>query len=274
MASETVDPIDWSHPPPSWAVPPERLVHSINRCSSATAGIRSCNFATFSMRGNHLASAATQGIMGLFGARWKTHSFSGSPPSLTTGDRELVSDLEVRTEIEDLNPRPLTRSPSLYQLFHRLVEPSMIGKIYNGGHISSTIYMIYMIKKNLIVYHLYDKTNIYMISHRYFKAIIIRVQRSMQNILEKNFILTNEMFKIAARITLLILMISTGGNLAIAYSPAKQCCVQVNSTADTCANFLINLHHAACNPPGMRGPSSLALKLVCVRDKSRFIKVQ
>ena len=35
MASETVDPIDWSHPPPSWAVPPERLVHSINRATSA-----------------------------------------------------------------------------------------------------------------------------------------------------------------------------------------------------------------------------------------------
>ena len=32
MASETVDPINWSHPPPSWAVPPERLVHSINQC--------------------------------------------------------------------------------------------------------------------------------------------------------------------------------------------------------------------------------------------------
>ena len=47
MASETVDPINWSHPPPSWAVPPERLVHSINRCSSATAGIRSCNFSAF-----------------------------------------------------------------------------------------------------------------------------------------------------------------------------------------------------------------------------------
>ena len=43
MASQTVDPIDWSHPTPSWAVPPERLVHSINRCSSATVGIRSCN---------------------------------------------------------------------------------------------------------------------------------------------------------------------------------------------------------------------------------------
>ena len=33
MASETVNPIDWSHPQPSWAVLPERLVHSINRCN-------------------------------------------------------------------------------------------------------------------------------------------------------------------------------------------------------------------------------------------------
>ena len=33
MASETVDPIDWSSLPPQWAVPLERLVHSINRCS-------------------------------------------------------------------------------------------------------------------------------------------------------------------------------------------------------------------------------------------------
>ena len=32
MASETVDPIDWSHPPPSWAVPPECLLCSINQC--------------------------------------------------------------------------------------------------------------------------------------------------------------------------------------------------------------------------------------------------
>ena len=43
MASETVDPIDWLHHPPSWAVPPQRLVLSINRCSSETAVIRSCN---------------------------------------------------------------------------------------------------------------------------------------------------------------------------------------------------------------------------------------
>ena len=33
MASETVDPIDWSHSPSSWAVPPECHVHSINQCN-------------------------------------------------------------------------------------------------------------------------------------------------------------------------------------------------------------------------------------------------
>ena len=57
MASETVDPIDWSHPPPSWAVPPKRLVHSINQGNQS--GNRTCNR---SMLGNHLAYAATQGI--------------------------------------------------------------------------------------------------------------------------------------------------------------------------------------------------------------------
>ena len=56
MASKTVDPIDWSHTPPSWAVPPERLVYSINQCSRN----RTCNR---SMRGNPLAYAATQGIL-------------------------------------------------------------------------------------------------------------------------------------------------------------------------------------------------------------------
>ena len=31
MASETVDPIDWSYPPPSWAVPPEQpVLHGVN----------------------------------------------------------------------------------------------------------------------------------------------------------------------------------------------------------------------------------------------------
>ena len=63
MASETVDPIDWSHPHPhgQYALSAS-CIYSINRCSSATAGIRSCNLATFSMRGNYLAYAATQGI--------------------------------------------------------------------------------------------------------------------------------------------------------------------------------------------------------------------
>ena len=54
MSSETVDPIDLSHPPPSWAG-----VHSINRHSLSSTGIRPCNF---SMRGKHLAYAATQGM--------------------------------------------------------------------------------------------------------------------------------------------------------------------------------------------------------------------
>ena len=58
MASETVDPIFRSHPPPSWAVSPERHVHSINQCN--LSGTRTCNR---SMRGNHLACAATQGII-------------------------------------------------------------------------------------------------------------------------------------------------------------------------------------------------------------------
>ena len=31
MASEMVDPIYWSHPPPSWAVPPElHVIHGLN----------------------------------------------------------------------------------------------------------------------------------------------------------------------------------------------------------------------------------------------------
>ena len=58
MAPETVDPIDWSHPPPSWTVPPERHVHSIKQ--SNLSGARTCNR---SMQSNHLAYAATQGIM-------------------------------------------------------------------------------------------------------------------------------------------------------------------------------------------------------------------
>ena len=57
MASETVDPIDWPHTALSLTVRPERLMHSVNRCSLCSTGNRSCNF---SMRDNHLAYSVTQ----------------------------------------------------------------------------------------------------------------------------------------------------------------------------------------------------------------------
>ena len=67
MASETVDPIDWPHPPPTLAVPPERLVHSINRCSSVTAGIEratlqpsACEATTLPMRPLRVYKSATR----------------------------------------------------------------------------------------------------------------------------------------------------------------------------------------------------------------------
>ena len=58
MASETVDPIDWSHPRPHGQYPPELLVHIIHQCNLSEN--RMCNR---SMRGNHLAYAATHCIM-------------------------------------------------------------------------------------------------------------------------------------------------------------------------------------------------------------------
>ena len=66
MASETVDPIDWSHPPPSWAVPPERLVHSINQCTQLDSNMQLqhvrqppclCDHSEYEV---HLLSAAQQ----------------------------------------------------------------------------------------------------------------------------------------------------------------------------------------------------------------------
>ena len=63
MASETVDPIDWPHPPPSWAVPPKRLVHSINQCN--LSGTLTCKR---SMRGNQPPC-----LCGHSGYEWATH---------------------------------------------------------------------------------------------------------------------------------------------------------------------------------------------------------
>ena len=59
MAIETVDPIDWSHPPPSWAVTPVWAPPAEYKSVQPLPGI---DPATFSMRGNHLAYEATQGI--------------------------------------------------------------------------------------------------------------------------------------------------------------------------------------------------------------------
>ena len=50
MASETVDPIDWSHPPPSWAVPPERLVHKSVHLSGIERATATCEATTLPMR--------------------------------------------------------------------------------------------------------------------------------------------------------------------------------------------------------------------------------
>ena len=64
MASETVDPIDWSHPPLSWAVPPEfHVLHGVN------AGYKSQDLlqlpwlehASMGMPGERTTCAATQG---------------------------------------------------------------------------------------------------------------------------------------------------------------------------------------------------------------------
>ena len=59
LASETVDPIDWSYQRkmvallPSWAVSPKRLVHSINRCRfkwESTSQPSACEATTLPMR--------------------------------------------------------------------------------------------------------------------------------------------------------------------------------------------------------------------------------
>ena len=68
MASDTADPIDMSHPPPSYAVPPERSC--IVKIGAASTGDRPCNFST---RGNHLAYAATYGLE--WGCEYSLHLY-------------------------------------------------------------------------------------------------------------------------------------------------------------------------------------------------------
>ena len=57
-------------PPTLMGSTPERLVYCINRCSLSSTGNRSCNF---SMRGNHLAYAATHSKTHLPFPPFETH---------------------------------------------------------------------------------------------------------------------------------------------------------------------------------------------------------
>ena len=65
MASETVDPIDWSHPPPSWPVPPElHVLHGVNATNKPEDLLHQprLEHASTGMKGQRTACAATQGM--------------------------------------------------------------------------------------------------------------------------------------------------------------------------------------------------------------------
>ena len=65
MASDTVDPIDWSHSPPSWAVPPERnVLHGINAAYKSQDLLHQPGLerASTVMPEKRTTCAATQGI--------------------------------------------------------------------------------------------------------------------------------------------------------------------------------------------------------------------
>ena len=65
MASETVDPIDCSHPPPSLAVPPDLdVLHGVNEAYKSQDLLQQPRReqASMGMPGKRTACAATQGI--------------------------------------------------------------------------------------------------------------------------------------------------------------------------------------------------------------------
>ena len=66
MAPETVYPIDWSHPPPSWAVPPElHVLHGVNAAYKSQDLVHQpgLEHASTGMLDQHTACAATHGMM-------------------------------------------------------------------------------------------------------------------------------------------------------------------------------------------------------------------
>ena len=65
MASETVDPIDWSHHPPLWAVPPElQVLHGVNAAYKLQDLLQQSGLERTStgMRDQRTTGAATQGM--------------------------------------------------------------------------------------------------------------------------------------------------------------------------------------------------------------------
>ena len=73
---------------PSWAVSPEPLLHSINLCSLSSTGNQPCNF---SIRGNHLAYAATQGIRSHLDLRVSGHlAYAATGVTCTTADAGVI----------------------------------------------------------------------------------------------------------------------------------------------------------------------------------------
>ena len=67
MAAETVDPIDWSHPPPSWAVPPElHVLLSVNAAYESQDLVHQPRLerASTAMPDQRTTCAATQGMKG------------------------------------------------------------------------------------------------------------------------------------------------------------------------------------------------------------------
>ena len=66
MASETVDPIDWSHPPPSWAVPPVlHVLHGVNAAYKSQDLLHQSGseYASTGVPDQRTTCAATQGIV-------------------------------------------------------------------------------------------------------------------------------------------------------------------------------------------------------------------
>ena len=63
MASEPVDPIDWSHPPSSWAVPELHVLYGVNAAYKSQDLLQQgFEHASTGMPDQRTACAATQGI--------------------------------------------------------------------------------------------------------------------------------------------------------------------------------------------------------------------